>query len=56
MQERFNIRPGDLITTLDGRSGLVVSIHENEYGTFYNMIVNNELVIVDSQIINHAGG
>ena len=40
------IAPGDVLVSSDGRSGLVISVHENEYGVFYNLIVDGDLVVV----------
>lgn len=40
------IVPGDILISDDGRSGIVVSIHENEYGIFYNLIVDGSLIVV----------
>ncbi len=44
-----DIRPGDIFTFSDGRVGLVISVHENEYGVFYNTIVNGDLVVVTNE-------
>ena len=42
-----HIIPGDILTSSDGKnSGLVVSVHENEYGIFYNLIVDGDLIVV----------
>ena len=40
---------GDIVRTPSGQLGLVVGIHENEYGIFYNIVVDNELIVVSDQ-------
>lgn len=33
--------PGDFLELLDGSHALVLSIHENEYGVFYNVMLSD---------------
>jgi preprotein translocase subunit YajC len=54
MPTQYDIKPGDIITVLGGKAGLVISIHENEYGLFYNIIVDDSFLVVDSQTVKRG--
>lgn len=38
---------GDVVSLTDGRSALVMSVHENDLGIFYNVMTAEDIFFID---------
>ncbi len=47
--QAIDLSPGDIIDIWGQKVGLIIHVHENEYGVFYNIMVDGELHTVSSQ-------
>lgn len=54
---RKTLSTGSLAETITGSRVLVLSVHENEYGVFYNvMLSNGESLMIDASFLSLQRG
>tara|TARA_A200000159_G_C7302471_1_gene330809 strand:+ start:98 stop:280 length:183 start_codon:yes stop_codon:yes gene_type:complete len=44
---RFSL--GDLVSIFDQKTAVIVDIHENEFGIFYNVMLDDKLLLMSEQ-------